>query len=231
MANSTIKILLVDDELDIVEFLGYNLRKEGYLVDSATDGNMAIQKAKDFNPDLILLDIMMPGKDGIEVCNELRQHDQFANTIIAFLTARNESFTEISAFDNGGDDFINKPIKPNVLKSRIRGLLRRKGKGDSQESKNTNQKTIGDVMIDHDRMEVKLKNELLVLAKKEFELISLLLSEPGKVFKRAEIMSRVWGSDVIVGDRTIDVHIRKLREKLGSDYIQTYKGVGYKFKY
>jgi len=231
MAEKPIKILLVDDEPDIVEFLGYNLKKEGYLVESATDGDSAIEKAKNFNPDLILLDVMMPGKDGIEVCQELRQLNQFSKTIIAFLTARSESYTEISAFDNGGDDFINKPIKPNVLKSRIKGLLRRNQVGGAEASNSNAITVIGDITIDQDRMEVMHKEQKLVLAKKEFELLSLLLSEPGKVFKRAEIMSRVWGNDVIVGDRTIDVHIRKLREKLGSDYIQTYKGVGYKFNH
>lgn len=230
MSTRPIKIFLVDDEPDIIEFLSYNLKKEGYLIDSAFDGFTAIEKAITFDPDLILLDIMMPGKDGIEVCQELRQLDQFSNTIIAFLTARNESYTEISAFDNGGDDFINKPIKPNVLKSRIKGLLRRKSNLVGSSSADA-QTTIGDITIDKDRMEVTKNGEKLILAKKEFELLSLLLSVPGKVFKRADIMSRVWGNDVIVGDRTIDVHIRKLREKLGSDYIQTYKGVGYKFNH
>jgi two-component system alkaline phosphatase synthesis response regulator PhoP len=231
MADKPIKILLVDDEPDIIEFLSYGLKKEGYIIESASDGFIAIEKAKTFNPDLILLDIMMPEKDGIEVCQELRELDQFSNTIIAFLTARNESFTEISAFDNGGDDFINKPIKPNVLKSRIKGLLRRKNLLGGDKNTSGSQISIGDITIDHDRMEVIQNGNKLVLAKKEFELLSLLLSEPGKVFKRADIMSRVWGDTVIVGDRTIDVHIRKLREKLGNSYIQTYKGVGYKFNH
>ncbi len=229
MEKQQIKILIVDDEPDIVEFLGYNLKKEGYTIDTASDGNQAITKALSFKPDLIILDIMMPGKDGIEVCQELRADKQFGNTLIAFLTARNESFTEILALDNGGDDFINKPIKPNVLKSRIKALLRR-NKVLNEKNQASNVLTLGDLVIDHDKMEVQIANELVTMAKKEFELLSLLVSKPGKVFKRSEIMSKVWGDDVIVGDRTIDVHIRKLREKLGSNYIQTYKGVGYKFK-
>ncbi len=228
--NDHVKILLVDDEPDILEFLSYNLKKEGYQIEIAEDGDKAIEKAFAFNPDLILLDVMMPGKDGIEVCNELRQNDQFSSTIIAFLTARNESYTEISALDNGGDDFINKPIKPNVLKSRIQALLRRI-KNNSGNSQEQNIIKAGTIKIDLDRMEVFKGETEIMLAKKEFELLTLLLSNPGKVFKRAEIMTRVWGHEVIVGDRTIDVHIRKLREKLGSDYIQTYKGVGYKFNH
>jgi len=222
------KLLLVDDEPDIIEFLQYNLENEGYLVETALDGDTAIEKAILFDPDLILLDIMMPGKDGIEVCQELRKTPQFKNTIIAFLSARGESFTEIAAFDNGGDDFIQKPIKPSVLKSRLKALLKR----SSNPIDNTTPKevlTFDDIEIDFEKFEVTKNGVPIHMAKKEFELLSLLVSKPGKVFKRNKIMNKVWGDDVIVGDRTIDVHVRKLREKLGSGYIQTMKGIGYKF--
>ncbi|NNF35600.1 MAG: response regulator transcription factor [Saprospiraceae bacterium] len=222
------KILIVDDEQDIVEFLSYNLEKEGFKVKTAFDGAKAIEKAKKFNPHLIILDIMMPEMNGIEVCEKLRADDSFKDTLIVFLTARAESFTQIAALDSGGDDFINKPIKPSVLKSRINAILRRhddfkKMKGDVIK--------YGNITIDYEKYVVKVKKEKISLAKKEFELLSLLSSKPGKVFKRAEILSKVWGHEVIVGDRTIDVHIRKLREKIGSSYIKTMKGVGYKFEF
>lgn len=224
------KILVVDDEEDILEILKYNLQKEGYEVRTASDGLKAIDVANEFEPHLIILDIMMPGMDGIEVCQKLRTLPKFQHTVIAFLTARSEAFTQITALDSGGDDFINKPIKPNVLKSRINALLRRSGSqsGDTQKSSIIK---YGDLEIDDEQFRVLVKGVDTGLAKKEFELISLLASRPGKVFKRNEILSKIWGNDVIVGDRTIDVHIRKLREKIGDHFIHTMKGVGYKFDF
>ncbi|MDG2448802.1 MAG: response regulator transcription factor [Saprospiraceae bacterium] len=221
------KILIVDDEEDILEFLSYNLSKEEYVIETSTNGPDAILKAHDFAPDLIILDVMMPGMDGIEVCNTLRENADLKNTLIVFLTARSESFTEISAFDSGGDDFINKPIKPNVLKSRIKAILRRHF--NNQIGIQSEKLEFGELVIDFDRMQVIKKEKVIKLAKKEFELLALLASKPEKVFKRKNIMKKVWGSEIIVGDRTIDVHIRKLREKIGKEYIDTYKGVGYKF--
>ncbi|MGA0256516.1 MAG: response regulator transcription factor [Saprospiraceae bacterium] len=223
------RILIVEDEADIVEFLEYNLDKEGYQLEKAFDGLEGYEKAVNFKPDLILLDIMMPRMDGIELCEKLRSEPGFKNTIIAFLTARSETFTQISALDNGGDDFINKPIKPNVLKSRVRALLRRHPKFNEKASKEVLE--FGDLSIDLESFTIDIHGEEIPLAKKEFELLALLTSKPGKVFKRAEILQKVWGNDVIVGDRTIDVHIRKLREKIGNHFIQTIKGVGYKFTY
>ncbi len=227
--SAKFKILVIDDEEDILEILRYNLEKEGYEVKTAVDGQAGILAAKWFEPHLIILDIMMPGMDGIEVCQKLRANPVFKNTLIAFLTARSESFTHITALDSGGDDFINKPIKPNVLKSRIKALLRRVDRED--ESSQTGKSDFGDLVIDYEQFKVTVKGADAGLAKKEFELLSLLASRPGKVFKREEILSSIWGHDVIVGDRTIDVHIRKLREKIGEDYIQTLKGVGYKFEF
>lgn len=223
------RILIVDDEEDILEVLGYNLSKEGYDVAVASDGVMAIQKANEFNPHLIILDIMMPEMDGIEVCQKLKSNPKFAQTIIAFLTARSEAFTQISALDSGGDDFINKPIKPNVFKSRVNALLRRHP--EFHQSGSSNITNFGDLVIDFEQFKVTVKGQDVGLAKKEFELLALLSSKPGKVFKRAEILSNIWGNEVIVGDRTIDVHIRKLREKIGNDYIYTLKGIGYKFDF
>lgn len=223
------KILIVDDEADIVEILSYNLSKENYRVETANNGIDAIEKALKFNPHLIILDIMMPGMDGIEVCERLRNEESLTDTLIAFLTARSESFTQISALETGGDDFINKPIKPNVLKSRIKALLRRHPEFSAKDAQSQTQ--YGDLIIDYDEFSVLDNDRKINLAKKEFELLSLLASKPGKVFKRKEIMAKVWGNEVIVGDRTIDVHIRKLREKIGSKYIETLKGVGYKFSY
>jgi two-component system alkaline phosphatase synthesis response regulator PhoP len=223
------KILVVDDEEDILEILKYNLEKEGFDVKTAGDGNAGIEIAEKFEPHLIILDIMMPGMDGIEVCQKLRANPKFSNTIIAFLTARSEAFTQITALDSGGDDFINKPIKPNVLKSRINALLRRQVNVPGQEKNEITK--FGDLEIDFEQFKVSVNNVDKGLAKKEFELISLLASKPGKVFKRNEILAKIWGNDVIVGDRTIDVHIRKLREKIGDSYIHTMKGVGYKFDF
>ncbi len=225
--NTDIRVLIVDDEEDIVEFLSYNLKKEGYNVETAFDGKEAIRIAKSFNPHLIVLDIMMPEYDGIEVCEILRSEEKFNNTIIAFLTARNESFTQVTALETGGDDFINKPIKPNVFKSRIKALLRRHP--DLVNSSDNATRVFGNLEINFEHYKLTVDGVTINLAKKEFDLLALLTSKPGKVFKRAEIMNKVWGSEVIVGDRTIDVHIRKLREKLGSHYIHTLKGVGYKF--
>lgn len=222
------RILLVDDERDILELLSYNLEKEDYKIMTASNGNEAIEVAKDFAPDLIILDIMMPEKDGVEVCYELREIDQFSDTIIAFLTARSEDFTQISALEAGGDDFIVKPIKPKVFKSRVKALLRRKS---SNSTKDQVKLKFGHLVINTEKYNVKLEGKKIKMAKKEFELLQLLTSSPGKVFKRDEILRKVWGRDVIVGDRTIDVHIRKLREKIGKDYFKTLKGVGYKFEF
>jgi len=221
------KILLVDDEEDILEFLSYSLSQENYILKTANNGDKAIKLAQDFLPDLVILDIMMPDMDGIEVCAALRDVKELKNTLIAFLTARSESFTQVTALDSGGDDYINKPIKPNVLKSRIKALLRRHY--DRQNVKQDTKLEFGELVIDQDQFLVTKGDKVINLAKKEFELLGLLTSKPGKVFKRKAIMSQVWGTDVIVGDRTIDVHIRKLREKIGKEYIKTYKGVGYKF--
>ena len=224
MENKNIKILLVDDEPDILELLEYHLEKEGYKIKKAKNGEAAIEKAAKFNPDIIVLDVMMPELNGLEVCKRLRNNELFENTLIVFLTARNEEFTEVMALDLGADDFIAKPLKPSVFRSRIRALSRR-----LEKSGVPTQRELGDLILDHEEICVIKNNEKIYLAKKEFELLSLLTSKPGKVYKRHKIMNKVWGMDVIVGDRTIDVHIRKLREKLGSEYISTIKGIGYKF--
>ena len=223
--NQELKILIVDDEPDILEFLQYNLTKEGYKVFTSENGKNALELIKVENPHLILLDIMMPEIDGIDLCKMIRKLPNGDSFIIAFLTALDEEHTEINALEIGGDDFINKPIKPNVLSSRIKALLRRI---DFKESKNQ-VKVFGDLMINTEKMLTYFKNEPIQLAKKEFEILQLLSSKPGKVFVRNEIFTKIWGSSVIVGDRTIDVHIRKLREKIGDQYITTVKGIGYKF--
>jgi two-component system, OmpR family, alkaline phosphatase synthesis response regulator PhoP len=221
------KILLVDDEQDILEFLGYNLRKEGYNVLTANSGDEAIAAARKELPHLVLLDVMMPGLDGIEVCRELRQSPGLEDVIIAFLTARSEDYSHIAGFDAGADDYINKPIKPRVLISRIKALLRRyPGAGKEGEAID-----MGGLRIDRESYLVIKDGNEISLPRKEFELLSLLASKPGKVFTREEILNKVWGGEVIVGDRTIDVHIRKLREKIGEDFIKTVKGVGYKFEF
>ncbi len=225
MHNEKIKILIVDDEPDILEVIEYNLLKEDYAVIRASNGKIALEKAISEKPNLILLDIMMPEMDGIEVCRELRSIREFDNTLIAFLTARNEDFTQVQGFDVGADDYITKPIKPRILLSRIKALLRRTQTVDSHSEK----VTYGDLAIDEEKFLVYVKEVPITLAKKEFELIQLLASKPGKVFTRQEIFNRIWGMDVIVGDRTIDVHIRKIREKIGEDFIKTIKGIGYKF--
>ena len=226
MDNNNYKILIVDDEEDILQFVSYNLKKEGFNVSTANNGRKALIIAEQELPDLIILDIMMPEMDGVEVCRQLRTNTRFDDTIIAFLTARNEDFSQIVALDEGGDDFISKPIKPRVLISRIKALLRRSKK--TVEDKKHIIKA-NDLMIDTESITVYRGEELIILPKKEFELLVLLVSKPGKVFSREEIFNKVWGADVIVGTRTIDVHIRKLREKMGDHYIKTVKGIGYKF--
>ena len=224
------KILLVDDEPDILEFVSYNLKKEGFEVLTASDGIEAVKIARNELPHLIILDVMMPGIDGIETCEEIKRIPALRNTIIAFLTARGEDYSQIAGFDAGADDYISKPIKPKVLISRIKALLKRY-KHDTQlvEKEMSAVITIGDLVIDQERYIIINKGEELVLPKKEFELLLLLTSKPDKVFTRDEIYNGVWGDVTIVGDRTIDVHIRRLREKLGQDHITTIKGVGYKF--
>ncbi len=224
------KVLIVDDEEDIIEFLRYNLEKEGFKVFTALDGKEAIEIAHKEEPHLIILDIMMPEMDGIEVCEKLRSNEDFKDTLITFLTARGEAYTQISALESGGDDFISKPIKPKVLAARVKAILRRHP-AFSGDQAHSNIKEFGDISIDYEKFIVITKSGDISLAKKEFELLTLLASKPGKVFKREKIMKKVWGHSVIVGDRTIDVHIRKLREKLGDKYISTMKGVGYKFEY
>ena len=225
--SSKIKILIVDDEPDVLEFIEYNLTREDYDVVKASNGKDALIMTDSEKPSLILLDIMMPEMDGIEVCRELRSNNDYDNTIIAFLTARNEDFTQVQGFDVGADDYITKPIKPRLLISRIKALLRR----TAADLQNSGQQQFGDLIIDREKFLVFRKGEPINLAKKEFELLQLLTSKPGRVFTRQEIFNDIWGMDVIVGDRTIDVHIRKLREKIGEEYIKTIKGIGYKFDY
>lgn len=226
---SNAKILIVDDEPDIIEFLEYNLKKEGFEVYSANNGEEGLAQAERHLPDLIILDIMMPKMDGVEVCRQLRAREAFQSTIITFLTAREEDYSQIAALDTGGDDYITKPIRPRVLISRIKALLRRRAGADADEA--SSHIVIGDLTIDLEKILVQRGDEIFELAKKEFDLLTLLASKPGKVFSREEIFNRVWGADVIVGNRTIDVHIRKLREKLGDHYIRTIKGIGYKFEF
>lgn len=230
MENKQVKVLIVDDEPDILEFITYNLEKEGYQVFTASDGQKALKLARQEKPHLVILDIMMPEMDGVEVCRSLRQEPEFDRTLIAFLTARNEDYSQIAALDVGGDDYITKPIRPRVLVSRITALLRRSERLRKVEDEEVIVR-VGDLVIDKDRVLVEKDGKKIELAKKEFELLSLLVSKPGKVFSREEIFNKVWGTDVIVGNRTIDVHIRKLREKLGDEYIKTVKGIGYKFEF
>lgn len=220
------KILIVDDEPDIVEFISYNLKNKGYLISTAHDGVEAMRKARDFRPDLILLDIMMPHKDGLETLKELRALPEFKDTAVIFLTALNDEKYEIEGLKSGADDFISKPIKAEVLATRIGSALRRMRKDEVEEQK----LVFGDLEINKTKFSVYYKGQEILLAKKEFELLSLLASRPGRVFLRNEILQRVWGTEVIVGDRTIDVHIRKIRQKAGIDLIRTVKGVGYKFE-
>ena len=226
MENKKIKILVVDDDPDIIEIISYNLKKENYKVFSCYNGTDSIKIAEKEKPDLIILDVMMPGMDGIQVCEKLRSKNEFNNTIIMFLSARGEDFTHIAAYDAGADDFVNKPLKPRLLISKVRSLLRRTNKINNVSSMKLNFKGL---IIDKEEYTVKIKDEKLILPRKEFELLFMLSSNTGKVIKREEIMNHIWGEDVIVGDRTIDVHIRKLRKKIGSNFIKTIKGIGYKF--
>ncbi len=230
MQDKNHKILIVDDETDILEFVGYNLKKEGFTIFTAENGIEAIEKAKIHLPHLILMDVMMPKMDGIEACDNIKQLPELKNTIIAFLTARSEDYSQIAGFDAGGDDYITKPIKPKVLISRIKALLKRY-KSEENPIPESNNKIFerGELRIDTEKYMVYKGGEEIILPKKEFSLLLLLSSKPHKVFMREEIFSKVWGDDIIVGDRTIDVHIRKLREKIGEDLIQTVKGIGYKF--
>jgi two-component system alkaline phosphatase synthesis response regulator PhoP len=220
------KILLVDDEQDILDLIGFNLEREGFEVHLANNGRKGVDLARQVQPDLVLLDVMMPEMDGMEACREMREDPKLKNTLIAFLTARNEDYSQIAGFDAGADDYIAKPIKPRVLISRVKALLRRNGVAEPDHQI----KPSSGIVIDKERYVVFKEGEELSLPKKEFELLALLTSQPGRVFTRDFILSSVWGNDVIVGDRTIDVHIRKLREKLGDDYFKTIKGVGYKFE-
>jgi two-component system alkaline phosphatase synthesis response regulator PhoP len=226
MSTENTKILLVDDEPDILEFISYNLVKEGFEVFTCNNGKDAIKIAQQENPSLIILDVMMPDLDGIETCRVIRETPELKDVLIAFLTARNEDYSQIAGFDAGADDYINKPIKPRVLVSRVKALLRRHNGSGGEEVMEVN-----GFSIDREKYLIIKDGLNINLPKKEFELIALLASRPGKVFTREDILKNVWGDDVVVGDRTIDVHIRKLREKLGDSYIRTIKGVGYKFEF
>ncbi len=226
MEGKAKRILIADDEPDILEIIGYNLTKEGYEIHTASDGNQAIEKAKQLKPDLIILDVMMPRKTGIEVCQILRSQEQFQQTLIIFLTAMSDEESQIKGLENGADDYVNKPISPKVLTSRVNALFRRLNAVETD----TKTITVGDIIIDPVKFMVNIKGVDVVLAKKEFELLYLLGSRPGRVFLRNEILSQIWGNEVIVGDRTIDVHVRKVRQKMGVDCITTVKGVGYKFE-
>lgn len=224
MNKKDIKILLVDDEPDILEIVGYNLSSEGYQIITAENGLQAVKMAKKELPNLIILDVMMPEMDGIEACELIRKNPDLKDTIITFLTARGEDYSQVAGFDAGADDYITKPIKPKVLVSKVKALLRRFKDQDVVETVK-----IGNLVINRDEYKIILKGKEIILPRKEFELLSLLTSKPGKVFKRDEILDKVWGSEVVVGGRTIDVHIRKLREKIGDKSFKTVKGVGYKF--
>jgi two-component system, OmpR family, alkaline phosphatase synthesis response regulator PhoP len=225
MEKKDIKILLVDDEPDILEIVSYNLSSEGYKIFTAENGVEGVEKAKKEKPHLIILDVMMPEMDGIEACEKIRELPEFKDVIITFLTARGEDYSLVAGFEAGADDYITKPIKPKVLVSKVKALLRRYKEQEQQE----NVVKIGNLTIDIDEYKILLSGKEIILPRKEFELLSLLTSKPGKVFKRDEILDKVWGNEVIVGGRTIDVHIRKLREKIGESAFKTVKGVGYKF--
>ena len=225
MKKKDIKILLVDDEPDVIEIIKYNLLQEGYSVKTASNGKEAIKKAEKTTPHLIIMDVMMPEMDGIEACEYFRKNPNFNDTIIMFLTARGEDYSYVAAFDAGADDYVTKPIKPKIIVSKVKSLLRRLKK----EEVNQDKIKVGKLIIDRDQYEVTLKGKTFSLPRKEFELLYLLASKSDKVVKREKIMQVVWGSEVVVGDRTIDVHIRKLREKVGDKHFKTVKGVGYKF--
>lgn len=226
MKKKDIKILLVDDEPDILEIVRYNLSSQGYQIIIGKNGIEAVEKAKKHRPHLIILDVMMPEMDGIEACEKIRELPNQNDTIITFLTARGEDYSQVAGFDAGADDYIAKPIKPKVLVSKVKALLRRLKESDSSADSIVK---IGDLIIYKDEYKITKKGEEITLPRKEFELLSLLVTKPGKVFKRDEILDKVWGNDVVVGGRTIDVHIRKLREKIGDKSFKTVKGVGYKF--
>jgi two-component system, OmpR family, alkaline phosphatase synthesis response regulator PhoP len=226
MKKKEIKILLVDDEPDILEIVGYNLQQEGFQIFTASNGREAISVAKKENPQLIIMDVMMPEMDGMEACEAIRKIPELNNVIITFLTARNEDYSQVAGFDAGADDYISKPIKPKLLVSKVKALLRRL----KEEEANSETLNVGGIEINREEYKIIKNEKAIVLPRKEFELFYLLASKPGKVFKRDEILDKVWGSEVIVGGRTIDVHIRKLREKIGEDLFVTIKGVGYKFE-
>lgn len=225
MKNKEITILLVDDEEDILEFISYNLNAEGYKVTTAKNGIEAIKKAKKHLPQLIILDVMMPEMDGIEACEKMRTIPELSKTIITFLTARGEDYSQVAGFEAGADDYITKPIKPKVLISKVKALLRRFEEEDTEPAT----VNLGNLIINREEYKIIKNKKEIVLPRKEFELLALLASKPGKVFKREDILDKVWGNEVVVGGRTIDVHIRKLREKIGDDSFKTIKGVGYKF--
>lgn len=225
MKKKDIRILLVDDEPDVIEIIKYNLEQEGYNVKTASNGNEALKKARKKTPHLIIMDVMMPETDGIEACEQLRKDPIFNDTIIMFLTARGEDYSYVAAFDAGADDYVTKPIKPKIIVSKVKALLRRLRKAEENQEK----LQFGKLIIDREQYEITHKGKTISLPRKEFELLYLLASMPEKVVKREKIMEIVWGSEVVVGDRTIDVHIRKLREKVGDKYFKTVKGVGYKF--
>ena len=226
MKNSEIKILCVDDEPDILEILKYNLSNKGYQISTAKDGKIAVKKAKETNPNLIIMDIMMPNMDGIEACEILRSDESFNDTLIMFLTARGEDYSYVAAYEAGADDYVTKPVKPKILLSKVKALLRRSKKHSEKE---VDEIEFGDLRINREKYKVYTSDRSISLPRKEFELLNLLASKPDKVFKREKIMEKVWGEQVVVGDRTIDVHIRKLRKKIGDKYFKTVKGVGYKF--
>lgn len=228
MKKKEIRILLVDDEPDILEIVGYNLSQEGYQIFTATNGKEAIIQAKKNLPQLIIMDVMMPEMDGMEACEAIRKLPELSNVIITFLTARSEDYSQVAGFDAGADDYISKPIKPKLLVSKVKALLRRlKNDEDLVNSETLN---LGDIIINREEYKIIKENIEIILPRKEFELFYLLASKPGKVFTREEILDKVWGSEVVVGGRTIDVHIRKLREKIGEEFFKTIKGVGYKFE-
>ena len=223
------KILIVDDEPDILEFLRYNFTKDGYVVFTASNGSDGIRLAQKHLPELIILDVMMPNQDGVEVCEQLRSYPAFKDTIIIFLTARRESYSEIAGFEAGADDFVTKPVRPKVLLARVKALLRRKQA--TEKGQNVAQSVFGNLVLDLEKRIVKIDEEVIELPKKEFQILQLLSSRPEKIFSRDEIYHNVWGSGIIVGDRTLDVHIRKLRKLIGKQYIKTSKGFGYAFTY
>lgn len=225
MKKKHTRILLVDDEPDIIEILAYNLSNEGYQIETAINGRDALEKANDWKPHLVLLDVMMPEMDGIETCEQLRKNSSLSNLVIVFLTARSEDYSQVAGLEAGADDYITKPIKPKVLTSKIKAILRRFNSVDA----NNDTIEAGDLVVNREEYKIIYKGKDIILPRKEFELVSLLASKPQKVFEREEILNRVWGNEVIVGGRTIDVHIRKLREKIGDQHFKTVKGVGYKY--